>query len=171
MFRLNVLALLLAVFCAVPFGKASDSAALPADLTAAILVKLLELELNVRKSQEIRIHVVDNFQLAEGLQKMVGARSGSARLTQVSFGEALPENGTDVLFFSSGENLESLVDYTRQKGVLSVTNDRWLVESGATLAIYNDEGLPGILLNHESSRREGRKWRPEILEVAEVYGE
>lgn len=161
------------VFCILLLGRPVDSAIgeepLPNGLTAAILVKLLELEETRCKSPNIRIHVVDDLDLAESLQKLVGTPINNVRLSSVSFGTKLPKGGTDVVVFSGPGDVSRYVAYAREVGALSVTNNRRNLESGASLAIFNNEGIPGILLNHESSVREGMKWLPEILEVAEIY--
>ncbi len=142
---------------------------LPDVLTATILVKLLELEEKACKTGSLRIHVVDSETLARSIRNFVGARIGSGELVEVTFGSNLPEGGTDVVVFGANQDVADYVEYAKKHRALSVSNVRRGVELGASIAIYDDEGLPGVMLNHESSLREGRKWKPEILEIAELF--
>lgn len=144
---------------------------LPDGLTAAILVKVLELEEECCKTKDLRIHVMDDVPLAESLQKLVGKRIDEGRLSKVTYGHPLPKLGVDILLFNSQRNARTYIEYARRHGALSVTGNRRIVEDGVSLAIYNDEGMPGILLNNASSIREGKNWKPEILEIADLFEE
>lgn len=157
------------LFFAVAVGSRGDDQSLPDSMTAAILVKLLELEEHACKIEDLRIHVVESEALAESIRRFVGSEIGDGQLKEVTIGGDLPENGTDVVVFEGNRNVSTYVDYARKHGALSVSTLRHGAELGASLAIYDDEGLPGVMLNHESSIKEGRKWKPEILDIAELF--
>lgn len=144
---------------------------LPDGLKAAILVKVLEFEEKSCQIENLRIHVVDDFSLAESLRGLVGKSIKQGRLSKVAYGYSLPKEGVDVLIFNERKNADVYIEYARMHGVLSVTGDRRIVEVGVSLAIFNDEGMPDILLNNASSIREGKKWNPEILEIADLFEE
>ena len=74
-----------------------------------------------------------------------------------------------MLLFNDRKNAKAYIEYARQHGALSVTENRQNLESGVSLVIFNDEGMPGIVLNNASSILEGKKWNPDILEVADLF--
>ena len=156
---------------ALTFGSLADDQSLPDDLTAAILVKLLHLDERACRAESLRIHVVDQSELAKSIRKFLGTKIGEGQLAEVTMGGDLPTNGTDVIVFGAKRDISKYTEYARQHSALSVSNVLRGIELGASLAIYDDEGFPGVILNHESSTREGQRWKPEILEIAELFEE
>lgn len=152
-------------------ASTAEERPLPDRLTAAILVKLLELDETTAGKMQLRIHVVDDISLAESLRGLIGRKIGDGTLSSVSIGWDLPTKGTDVLLFTKNRNVGEYVNYARKHNVLTVANGSRFLAQGVSLAIFDDEGMPGILLNNGSSIREGQQWNPEILEIAEVYAE
>ncbi len=168
-FREGLLCFVLSL--ALAFGSLADDQSLPDDLTTAILVKLLQFNERACRTKSIRIHVVDQSELAKSIRKFLGTRIGEGQLVEVTIGGDLPVNGTDVIVFGVKRDISEYIEYAQEHSALSVSNVLRGVESGASLAIYDDEGFPGVILNHESSTREGQRLKPGILEIAELFEE
>ena len=141
---------------------------LPHKLTAAILVKLIEFEKRAESDKSLSIHVVGDSILAGVLREMIGAKSGRRVLGTVTEGDALPESQVDVVLVAKSDNLESILDQARARGIMSASNSRRLAEDGISISIFDDEGMPGVMLNRSASKQEGLTWQPEILEIARV---
>ncbi len=151
-------------------GLCAKDGILPDSLSAAIIVKVLAFESSEHRSASIRIHVMDNEKLARQLDKFRGSSIGDRNLVEVSYGSSLVA-GADVVIVSSKSSLKEAIDYATANGAIMVTNNPELQESGAALIVYDDEGLPGILLDRAVAKRDGLYWKPEILQIARIVGE
>ncbi len=167
---IKLIGLVFAVWASSSFQIAwGQDGALPDSLSAAIIVKVLAFESSDRPSESMRIHVLDNKKLARQLEKFVGSDVRGRVLVGVTYGSEIPPE-VDVVVASSGEPLNSAVSYAKTNRAISVTNNPSLVELGAALIVFDDEGLPGILLDREAAKREGLYWEPEILHIARIVG-
>ncbi|MBK1879575.1 YfiR family protein [Pelagicoccus mobilis] len=165
--------LLLWLFCwAEGVARLSGSeGSLPPSLSAAILVRLVALDSSRAGAEDIRIHVLGNEALAKELETHVGHSVGARVLGGVSVGDRLPEGRVDVVVVSNRANLPRVLAYSEKRGAISASTNPDFGRLGVSLVIYDDEGMPGILLNRSASRREGLRWEPEILQVAQLTGE
>lgn len=143
--------------------------ALPDSLSAAIIVKVLGFESSERPNESMRIHVLDNENLALQLAKFEGSEVRGRKLVGVTYGSEIPPE-VNVVVASSGGSINSAVSYAESNRAISVTNNPNLLERGAALVVYDDEGLPGILLDKAAAKREGLYWEPDILHIARIVG-
>lgn len=170
--RCNILFLcsLLFVFSNWPLACASDGS-LPPSLSAAILIRVISFEELSKNEKDISIHILDEGILSEEIKAHVNARVGSGRLARVTVGADIPDALVDVVVITKASQLEAALEYTERFGSISVGMESAFAERGVSLTIYDDEGMPGILLNRGASDKEGLRWEPEILQVAKVIGD
>lgn len=163
---------MLALWCGLAFVSpvSAREGTLPHSLSAAIIVKVLAFESSDRSEETMRIHVLDEGKLADELIAYVGTSIRDRSLVGVTRGLEIPE-GVQVVVAVKAGNLDRAIEYARVNKALSVTTNPELKSQGAALIVYDDEGLPGILLNREASGREGLYWEPEILQIARMVGE
>lgn len=141
---------------------------LPDKLTSLILLKVAEYDKRIYDKNTLVIHVVDDDLMAEALRKLIGKKIGNAVLSKVTTGYELPGQKVDIIFIGEVDNVKKYLNYSRANKVISVTNKIQYVSKGITLAIYDDEGMPGVILNTMASFKEGVEWFPEILEIAKL---
>lgn len=144
---------------------------LPPSLTAAIIVRVVAFETSERDGPALSIHVLDDETLAKELKGHVGVAVGSRTLTNVSFGANLPAGDADVVIATKKNNLSKAIKYSKEVGAISVATDPALAALGVSLVVFDDEGMPGVLLNRAAAKREGLHWEPEILQIAQLTGE
>ena len=142
----------------------------PANIAAALIVKLAALEKNMSgSSKDLTVYVLGASEVANELKKLRGRKIGSAELKNVVLGNGLPENRPDILFVGSDSQVNDAIAYTRSKKCLSVAGIPELVEKGITLGIgIGENGKPQILLNLSSTLQEGMDWNPAILKFAKT---
>lgn len=170
--RFLTLYLIIALLAGVMVGPVSVArdGVLPDALSAAIIVKVLGFESSERSSASMRIHVLDDEKLAKQLMRFQGSSVRNRDLAVVTFGASIQE-GADVVVASSGDSLRSAIAYAKEHGAITVTNNPELIALGAALIVYDDEGLPGILLDRDAAKRERLYWEPEILHIARMVGD
>ncbi|MBN2425061.1 MAG: YfiR family protein [Calditrichaceae bacterium] len=136
----------------------------PAPIAAALLVKVIGFEKNI-SAGDITIYVLGSSDVAKELKKVIG----QANIKAVESGNSLPSSKPTILFIADEGKLNEAVKYTQDNKILSVTNIPELVEKGATLGFgIGSDNKPKILLNINSSAKEGLDWNPAIMKVAQV---
>jgi hypothetical protein len=139
----------------------------PADVTAALLIKVAAFEKNLNSSGDISIYVMDAPEVAAELQKGIGNAIGKSCLTQIESGADLPTSKPSILFVGSSSNVEKALEYTHSNKILSATGNPDLVEEGISLGLgIGEDEKPKILLNLNNSVNEGVDWNPAILKIA-----
>ena len=164
--RTALSAFTLAAFCALgqasPLGKP-----LPPKLTAAILVKLATFESKAAEKSTLRVHVISDAALFNELKN----GTWKTTLVEVSFGPSIPSTGVDVIFISRSTDLDLAIDYSRSNRAIAATDDPRLAKNGASLAVFDDQGLPGILINAAASKAAGLHWKADIMQIAKLTDE
>lgn len=145
----------------------AQDGALPDSLSAAIIVKVLAFESSDHGMDSMCIHVMDNEELAHQLKEFEGSKVRGRVLSGVTYGASISPQA-DVVVASGRVSLVEAVSYAKSNRAISVTNNPKLIELGAALIVFDDEGLPGILLNLDAAKREGLYWEPEILHIARI---
>jgi hypothetical protein len=87
-----------------------------------------------------------------------------------SVGPALRGASIDVVYVTMGfdAGLGSVIATTREENVLSVTGVPAYVEMGLSVAVVLRGDQPGITLNLEASREEGRDWNAYLLDLCRI---
>jgi hypothetical protein len=141
----------------------------PADVAAAMLIKVADFEKNISDGRSVGIYVMGAPEVAAELRKGVGKPIGKGTLGRVDAGNGLPSGRPDILFVGSASGVVSALEYTRKNRVLSATGSPDLVERGITLGFgIGEDDKPKILLNSKSSAAEGVDWNPAILKIAKI---
>ena len=139
----------------------------PANIAAAMLVKLVAFEKKVSSGGDISIYVLGAAEVAAELQKGIGKPIGNATLKSVESGDDLPGNKPSVLYVGNAAKLPAVTKYTHENKILSATGLPDLVSKGVTLGFgVGEDGKPKILLNLTTSVEEGLEWNPAIMKVA-----
>ncbi|EDY81310.1 hypothetical protein VDG1235_928 [Verrucomicrobiia bacterium DG1235] len=141
---------------------------LPDSLAAAIITKVLAFETSEGRSEAVRIHVMDQESLAKQFLTKKGMMIGNRRVESVTWGEGIPRGGVDVIVASNEKSVLAAIEYARKNRAITVSNNPEMAPLGVSLIVYNDEGMPGILLSRRAAQREGLYWEPQILEIAEI---
>lgn len=158
--------LLLGGYLTVAYGNQ-----LPDRLTAAILLKIIEFDKRQAEKNDIHIHVISDEELIAHLKQYEGRKIGQAKISKVTAGVSFPDGEVDVVFIGKTKRLPEILKLTRNNKVTSISSIVEYSAEGVSVVIFDDEGVPGILLNTVSSKLEGASWDPEILEVANVINE
>ncbi len=87
-----------------------------------------------------------------------------------SVGPAVRRASIDVVYVTTGfdADLGSIIATTREEDVLSVTGVPVYVEMGLSVAVVLRGDQPGITLNLEASREEGRDWNAYLLDLCRI---
>lgn len=148
---------MVAVFALVLFvSSISFAQKAPANLRAAILVKVLAFEKNYKPNGTI--YVIGDNELASQLE-------ASGKFSKVDKGTGAPSGSYDVVYCDEAGAVGAVTAYTRSKKVPSLTGVLSLVEKGITVGIGIDGGKPKILMNLSSSQAEGLDWNPAIFNI------
>lgn len=147
-------------------GFSSDIGAAPSSLQAALFVKLLAFNKNISSNGSVTIYVVDAPDFAAEIKKAEGKPIGSAVLSKVTEGKAIPADKPSVIYIGSADQLSDVLAYTKKNKILSITGNPDLVSKDVTLSVGTSDGKPKIMLNLSSSKDEGIDWNPAILKVA-----
>ena len=84
-------------------------------------------------------------------------------------GNSLPSSKPSILFVADNGKDDMATKYTQENKVLSATNIPDLVSKGVTLGFgVGSDNKPKILLNVNSSAKEGLDWNPAIMKVAQI---
>ncbi len=142
---------------------------IPARVQTAFLIKLLSM--NQDLEGRITIAVLKDRSIAETLKTLTGRPINSkATLGNVELWNEIEQNRPHVLFIASETDLEEALRFTREKKILSVTGLAHLAQKGVTLGIVGHEGKPKVLLNRNSSEKEGIRWNQAIFKMTEAVG-
>src|SRR3990172_736844 len=161
------LVLILFVFSTTPSNAQVTEA--PANVAAALVVKILGFEKNIGGSGDVTIYVLGAADVESELKKGVGKPIGGAVLKEVTSGNGLPGTKPSVLFIGDAAKQAEVTRYCQANKVLSITSIPDLVSKGITLGFgVGDDGKPKILLNLTSSVEEGLDWNPAIMKVAQT---
>ncbi len=154
----SILCVLLFVFSGSSSIGQGKKASLPI-LKAAIILRIVELEENIAKSQkELSIYVLGAPQLAEALQGLAGKQVGVTKLGRVFSGEELPEDRPGIMFVGTSRRINEVTRYTRKNKVLSITDRADVFQRGISVSILTERGRPKISLNPTASVEEGLNW-------------
>lgn len=154
------------LFVVVDLGQAEEILAAPADIQAALTLKLLAFHEKLISSGDINIYVVNGSEYAQVLKKAIGKPIGSSKLSSVNEGDNLPDQKPSVIYIGNTTKLDDILSYCRSNGILSITGNPELISKGVTLGIGVSNEKPKILLNLSSSKLENIDWNPAILKVA-----
>lgn len=148
------------------FGQIQDA---PADVTAAMLIKVIAFETHIANKGEISIYILDAPAVADELQSGVEKPIGKSILKSIQSGNKLPEHPPTLLYIGDPDHLETAIQYTQKNKILSVTGKPDLVKKGVALGFgVGSDGKPKILLNLSSSVKESLDWNPAILKIAKT---
>ncbi|HOM66121.1 MAG TPA: hypothetical protein PLI27_00045 [Ignavibacteriales bacterium] len=128
----------------------------PANLRAAILVKVLAFEKGYKPNGSIL--VIGDNELAAQLE-------ASGKFSKVDKGSGAPSGSYNAVYCDDAGLVGAVTSYTRSKKVPSLTGVLNLVEKGITVGIGIDGGKPKILMNLSSSQAEGLDWNPAIFNI------
>ncbi|AWB65310.1 hypothetical protein C2869_02110 [Saccharobesus litoralis] len=148
----------------------SQAEPLPAGLVVPIMLKLVSLEDNLSQQDEITIQVIGRDDVADIAKARVGYAVGNAKLGAVTMADGMPKTAPDVIFAAklSDAALAQLVEYCRQHNVVLIGEQPELINKGLALVLFNDEGVPGVLLNLAKSKQHQLRWHPDVLNVVTV---
>lgn len=136
----------------------------PAAIAVALLVKVIGFEKDI-SSGDITIYVLGSSDVTKELKKVIG----QANIKSVQSGNDLPSSIPSILFICDVKKAEKATKYTQDNKILSVTNLPDLVTEGVTLGFgVGSDNKPKILLNINSSAKEGLNWNPAIMKVAQI---
>ncbi len=144
---------------------------LPQRLAAPILIKVISLEEMTSSKDNIDLFVAGNKLIAEYLQKRINTSIGQARLNSVSTQFSDDMEPPDVIYVGnvSDSYFSLLSNYAIKHKVMIVSEAPESISKQVAVAIYDNEGIPGILLNLSTSKKLALKWNPDILKVVDVY--
>lgn len=136
----------------------------PEPIAAALLVKVIGFEKKISQG-DISIYVLGSWNMTKELQKIIG----QANIKNVESGNNLPSTTPSILFVCDKSKVDEAIKYTQDNKILSVTNIPDIVTDGVTLGFgVGDDNKPKILLNINSSAKEGLNWNPAIMKVAQI---
>ena len=137
---------------------------LPAALTAALVIKVIGYEEHLAASQTVTLLVVADENLYTLLQRQSQALGGKFR---VSYAEHFsPAQQADVVFLGNKLMPREEISEVRSKARLLLSDHYELLERGAHLILFEDDGVPGIALRVSADDATRVKWNPEILNYA-----
>ncbi len=144
---------------------------LPAPLTSALMLKIVELEQSLSEGQKLTIAVINDKPLARILLSRQGKAIKNSQLNKIlpinnlsELREVIP----DIIFVGRTSSTKNIIKFANTHNILTITENIEAVSQGVILALYNNEGIPGILLNLSASKANGFQWQPEILNVASI---
>lgn len=175
----GLLTLLAVIVCGVVFGSSQVFAQVgkaSPSTTAENLVKIIKLEKSLAsKGDAINIYVLNDSELTTALQAKVGSKVGKSTVGTVSGGSSLPSGGTDILYIGNPDAylmdaaaLQSVKEFTRTNGVLSVTHEAMLIFKGLSLFVGVEGSTPKFMINLRASKEEGAEWQPAAVKIAET---
>jgi len=159
----TVVVLFLLGFVSTICGQASA----PANVAAALTLKILKYERNISSGGDVTIYVIGAPDVQSELTKGVGKPIGNSTLKAVDGGKGVPSSAPSILFIGNAAQLEAATAYTQEQDIMSVTHNPDLVSRGATLGIgVGDDGKPRIMINLTSSAEENLNWNSAIMKIA-----
>lgn len=128
----------------------------PANLRAAILVKVLQFEKGFKAGGSI--YVIGDNDLA-------GQLKASGKFSSVETGGSVPSAKYDAIYCDDAGAVGGVLSYAKKHKAPSITGVLSLVEKGITIGIGVEGGKPKILMNLSSSNAEGLEWNPAIFNI------
>ena len=177
-------ALLVAVL--LPSGIAFGQSKLPVDLEAAIVLRALAYDRNLKQRAESGIHIavitknndrtstelVSAFRKAgkNGVNGIPVEASVVAFESTAQLMDLINNIGFNVLYIhpSVESSLSSIQQVARSKKIPSVGGTLEIVEKGASLGVYVNGDLPKLAVNINTSRLEGLDFSAELLGISTV---
>jgi hypothetical protein len=144
----------------------ADDTALPARLNAALTLKIASYELHLSNQKHISILVLNDLELSKYLKERIGTKIGNSTLSYVNHDSDINNYTPDIIFVGQQNKLNNTLSYAHKNKVLTITKGKKLALSGVVLTLYDDEGIPGIILNLGASKENDLTWNPEILNFA-----
>lgn len=143
---------------------------LPAKLSAAVMLKLLSLEQSISDKKSLSFMVVNEPGILSFLKKYEGKKVGSTLIGQVFEGDLNTKIIPDVIYLGmlNKKEVDKWFDFIKQHKLLSFGQSSKLMTKGMVITIFNDEGVPGVLLNLNASKKLELKWNPKVLDVVKV---
>jgi len=160
---------LLLMFCQSSSLLAQDIDEAPAKLQAALFVKSLAFNKGLASGGDISIYVMGSPEFATAMKSGIGKPVGQARISAVTTGEGLPTEKPEVIYVGNASMTNTVIEYTRANGIMSMTGQPDQVKKGVALGVGVREGKPKILLNLSASKAEGIDWNPALLKIATVF--
>lgn len=144
----------------------------PANIVAAMIVKVINFEKTIANSGDITIYVLDAPEVARELKEAIGMSVGKSTLKAVTSGKTLPTDKPTVIYFDNASRLDAVIRHTHANKILSATGHPDLVNKGVTLGFgIGDDNKPKIILNPSASLEEGMEWNPAIFKIAKIVKE
>lgn len=141
----------------------------PANVAAALLIKLSAFEKTVASQGEVVVYVLGSPKVATELEKVMGQPIGQSRLGRVLSGNDLPQEKPSILYVGDPSKLIQAIGYSKANKILSATGIPDLVKQGVTLGMgVGNDGKPKVLLNLASTVEENCVWNPAIMKVARI---
>ncbi len=161
--------LLLLISCigAFPDGSKADDPAVPFELQAVILEKILEFDKTLAGVSPIRLVVVYNDASASAGKEAMQAFSEIGFEVERIANEDLSEglNNAHVMYVMPGVDADVAVG----KGILPISGDLAMVESGqVAMSIVEEEGKPAIVIHKGQLRASGHVFLAELQKYAKT---
>lgn len=141
---------------------------LPAPLTAALILKISALEKQTREKKTLTIQVINDEELANYLIEHEGESFGNQTIGNVINGDTLGKQQPDIIFVGRGKSLDAITRYAIAHKIPTFSDDVALVNKNIVMAVYDNEGVPGIVLNQRLSQQHQLLWDPKILNFVKL---
>jgi len=136
-------------------------------IQSALFIKVLGF--NKALEGNLIIYVLGADEFAGEFRTQIGNRVGDGRLYAVIRGERLPADVPDIVYIGEGCNLEKVLDYTERNRVMSISGNPGYVGKGVSLIIAIEDGKPRLIVDTESSIREGVEWNKQMIRISQIY--
>ena len=166
---LNLIIIIFIGFLALPIS-AQDNA-LPTTLNAALTIKIASFETALNNKKNISILVINDKALHQQFKRQVGRNIAGGVLMDAFHDSDINQHKPDIIFIGRSKSSADIILYAEKNNVLTITSKKSLAEQGIALALFDDEGSPGILLNLVASRKHRLNWNPEILDFVSLLKE
>lgn len=161
--------IILALFFLGGLAPYAQAKALTAEVTAALIVKLVSFEKKIGGGGEVTIHVIGAPDVAAELKKAIGREIGSSTLKNVNQSDGIPATPPTILYVGNAGAVAGALSFSREKKIMTISGIPGLTQKGITLGLeLGDDGKPKIVLNLTSSKEEGLDWNPAIMKIAKT---
>lgn len=162
----------LALLCSLTLAMTCTAAPLPTPLTAALMLRISELEKNISSGQSITIVVINNQSLAKLLENkkgtVIGNKSYIKDVIHLNNIKNLENYNANIIYVGRTEQMDTILDYAKTQQAITISSDINSIEQGIVLSLYDNEGIPGILLNLTASKSNSLNWNPDILNIVAI---
>jgi hypothetical protein len=167
--RYQKIFLIIGALCVLWNYASAQTKKAPAEVAAAMLVKVAAFEKGLSGGEVISIYVWGDAGVAAELQKGIGQLIGKSSLKSVESGNGLPTQKPSILFVGAAPNVDAALQYSHANKILSATGNPNLINKGITLGFgIGDDNKPKIFLNLNGSVQEGLEWNPAIMKIAKL---